>query len=573
MLVTLPTMPRLSQPRMSGVDATQVQTPVEQPSDLTERGRDCCKRRAWADAYQALSAADAAAPLCGDDLERLALSACLVDRDDDYLGALERAHLAHLDAGQWQRAVRCAFWLGLRLLFRGERGRASGWLTRARRLLEPNRGDCVEQGYLLLPGAQEQLDAGRCEIAHATAADAARIGERFGDTDLTSLARHLQGRALLQHGQVESGMALLDEVMVPVTAGQLSLLVTGLIYCSVIEGCHQIYAMARAREWTSALARWCDAQPAMVAFTGTCRVHRAEIMQFRGAWQEALEEAQRACRCFAHRVNRRACAAALYQQAEVHRLRGKLTAAETLYRQASDLGWDPQPGWALLRMAQGRIDDAAAAIGRSLTATTDALQRARLLPAQVEILLRAGEVTPARNACDELQQIAKGFEAAVLTALAAQARGAIELAQGDAAAAMGFLRCASGIWQDVEAPYEAARTRVLTAIGCLAMADKDGAELEFVAARAAFERLGAAADVLHIDKLTGVADRPRHNGLTARELQVLRLLATGITNKAIATEMFLSEKTVNRHTSNLFDKLDVHSRAAATAYAYEHKLI
>jgi hypothetical protein len=238
MLTTLPTMPRLSQPRMSGVDASHVPTPVEQAPDLTERGRDCCKRRAWADAYQALSAADAAAALCGDDLERLALSACLVDRDDDYLAALERAHRAHLDAGQWQRAVRCAFWLGLRLLFRGERGRASGWLSRARRLLTPDRGDCVEQGYLLLPGAQEQLDAGRCKMAHATAADAARLGERFNDADLTALARHLQGRALLQQGQVESGMALLDEVMVPVTAGQLSPLVTGLIYCSVIEGCH-----------------------------------------------------------------------------------------------------------------------------------------------------------------------------------------------------------------------------------------------------------------------------------------------------------------------------------------------
>lgn len=538
----------------------------------TERARGCLARREWAGAYEALVAADAALALGGDDLELLALSAYLVERDDDYLAALERAHHAHLDAGEWQRAVRCAFWLGLRLLLRGESGRASGWLTRARRLLEP-RADCVEHGYLLLPVVQEHLDAGRCDSAHAAAGEAAQIGERFGDADLTSLARHLQGRALIRHGQIESGMALLDEAMLPVAAGQLSPLVTGLIYCSAIEGCQQVYALARAGEWTAALARWCDAQPGMVAFTGTCLVHRAEIMQFHGAWQEALEEAQRACRCFAHRADRRAAAAAFCQQADVHRLRGDLDAAEAMYAQANDLGRDPQPGLALLRLAQGRIGEAAAAIGRAVGAAPDESERARLLPAQVEILLRAADVAQAGSACEELEQIARRFAAPVLRGSAAQARGAVALAHGDAAAALQCLRRALDIWHEVEAPYEAARTRVWIAGACRAMGDQDGAAMELSAARSAFERLGAAADVRHIERLTAAVDLRLPGGLSRRELEVLRLLATGRTNKAIAAVLFLSEKTVSRHTSNIFGKLDVRSRAAATAYAYEHHLL
>ena len=538
-----------------------------------EQARDCYKRRAWADAYSALSAVDHAAPLAGDDLELLAMSAYLIDKDDQYLEALERAHQAHLDAGRLDRAVRCAFWLGLRLLFRGDAGRASGWLSRARRLLDREIRDNVEHGYLLLPLVQQHLDAGNCEAAYAAAGDAAAIGDRFGEADLTALARHLQGRALMQQGRVQNGISLLDEAMVAVTAGELSPLVTGLVYCSVIDGCQQVYALARAREWTSALAQWCDAQPDMVAFTGICLVHRAEIMQIHGAWQEAIEEARRACQRFSHRVDQQAAAAALYQQAEVHRLRGEFAMAEATYRNASEWGWEPQPGLALLRMAQGRTDDAGAAIHRAMGTATGRLQRVRLLPAFVEIMLGAGDVHEARRACRELQDIAESFGTSVLGAMAAQARGAVELAEGDAYAALGSLRVAWSVWQDVEAPYAAARARVLTGLACCALGDNDGAEMEFGAAKAAFERLGAAPDLVRVRGLVQSARSGRPNGLTAREFQVLRLIAAGKTNKAIATELFLSEKTINRHVSNIFDKLDVHSRAAGTAYAYEHKLI
>jgi len=537
-----------------------------------ERGREYYGRRAWADAYQSLSLADQATALGGEDLELLAMAAYLIGRDDDYLRALERAHHARLAADERLPAVRCAFWLGLRLFFRGEVGGATGWLARAQRLLEHEEHECAEQGYLLLPVVEQQLAAGDCETAYATAASAAEIGERCGDADLIACARHDQGRIRIQQGQVEKGLALLDEVMVAVTAGELSSLVTGLMYCSVIQACQEVYAFGRAREWTAALAQWCEAQPEMVAFTGVCRVHRAEIMQLRGAWQEAIEEAQRA-RERSEGVSQQTVAAALYQQAEVHRLRGEFAAAEKAYRSASQSGLEPQPGLALLRLAQGRADAAVAAIRRAVSVTADRLQRTKLLPAHIEIALTVGDVQEARGACHELEEIAASFDTGVLGALAAHARGAVELAEGDASAALGSLRCAFEVWQRVEAPYAAARVRVLVALACRALGDEDGAALELDAARAAFEQLGAAPDVARIDTLARSVPSGRPHGLTRRELQVIRMVAAGKTNKAIAAELFLSERTVDRHVSNIFTKLDVPSRAAATAYAYRHKLI
>jgi DNA-binding CsgD family transcriptional regulator len=541
------------------------------PGEL-ERGREYYGRSAWADAYRSLSAADQAAPLEGEDLELLGMAAYLIGRDEDYLTALDRAHQAHLNAGNGLRAIRCAFWLGLRFLFRGETGRATGWFGRAQRLLEHQRHECAERGYMLLPIVDQQVAAGDVEAAYATAGKAAAIGERCGDADLIACTRMAQGRIRIQQGQIEQGLALLDEVMVAVAAGELSLLVTGLMYCSVIQACQEAYAFGRAREWTAALAEWCEGQPEMVAFTGVCRVHRAEIMQLRGAWQEAIEEAERA-RELAQLVSRQTAAAALYQQAEVHRLRGEFAAAEEAYRSASQWGLEPQPGLALLRLAQGRTDAAVAAIRRALSATADRLQRTKLLPAQVEIALTAGDVEDARAACRELEEIAASFDGGALGAMAACARGAVELAEGDAHAALGSLRRAFEVWQQIEAPYAAARMRELIGVACRMLGDDEGGGLEFDAARAVFEQLGAAPDLARIDSLIQGAPSGRAHGLTRRELQVIRMVAAGKTNKAIAAELFLSEKTVDRHVSNIFTKLDVPSRAAATAYAYEHKLI
>jgi ATP/maltotriose-dependent transcriptional regulator MalT len=542
------------------------------PSEL-ERARECYAQRKWGDAYDSLSRADQATPLGGNDLELLAMAAYLIGRDDEYLNALERAHHARLDAGERLRAVRCAFWLGLRLLFRGEAGRATGWFARAERLLEREEHECAERGYLLLPVVEQQLAAGDCEAAHATAVSAAEIGERCGDVDLIACARHQLGRIRIQQGQVENGLALLDEVMVAVTAGELSSLVTGLMYCSVIQACQEVYAFGRAREWTAALSRWCEKQPEMVAFTGACRVHRAEIMQLNGAWQDAIEEAQRA-RERSQGVNQQATAAAFYQQAEVHRLRGEFAAAEEAYRSASQWGWDPQPGLALLRLGQGRIDAAAAAIRRVVSTTTHRLQRSRLLPAYVEIMLTVGDIQEARGASGELEEIAESFGADVLNAMATHARGAVKLAEGDGQTALVLLRRAWQMWRQVEAPYPAARVRVLLGLACRALGDNDGGELELDAAKTVFEQLGAGPDLARTHALAqGAPPDHHHHGLTPRELQVLRLVAAGKTNKAIATELFLSDRTIDRHVSNIFTKLDVASRAAATAYVYTHKLI
>jgi DNA-binding CsgD family transcriptional regulator len=533
--------------------------------DQLKLGREAYRRRAWAAAYQAFLLADRATPLGVEDLELLATSAHLIGRDDEFLRVLDRAHHAHLNAGESVRATRCAFWLGLSLLLRGATGRATGWLARAQRLLKQR--DCVEQGYLLLPVAEQRLAEGHGDAAYTTASSAALIGDRFSEADLIACARHLQGRALIQQGQV------LDEAMVAVTVGELSPIMTGLVYCSVIEACQQAYALDRACEWTSALAQWCKQQPEMVAFTATCLVHRAEIMQLHGAWSDAIEEARRACTRFALGFDQKPPAAAFYQQAEVHRLRGEFAAAEEAYRSASQGGWEPQPGLALLRMAQGRTDTAALAIRRVLNATTDRLQRTKLLPAYIEITLATGAIQEARDACRALEEIAASFGTNVLSAMAAQARGAVALADGDAQAALGALRHAWQVWQEVEVPYLAARVRVLMGLACRTLGDDDGGGLELDAARTVFDQLGAAPDLARIDALTQRAASGHSKRLTPRELQVLRLVVTGKTNKAIATELFLSVKTVDRHVSNIFTKLNVSSRAAATAYAYEHKLI
>ena len=338
----------------------------------------------------------------------------------------------------------------------------------------------------------------------------------------------------------------------------------------MIDGCQQVYALDRAREWTSALAQWCEAQPEMVAFSGVCQVHRAEIMQLRGEWPEAIEEARRAGERCAQAGNAQAAAAAFYQQAEVHRLRGEFAAAEGAYRSASRSGTEPQPGLALLRLAQGRTDAAAAAIRRAVNATTEPLA-AHAVAASLRRDHAGGRRHRAR--ARRLHRVATArarLRRPRADAMAAYARGAVELAEGDAQAALGSLRRASIVWQQVEAPYVAARVRVLVGLACRALGDDEGGRLELEAARAVFERLGAAPDLARIDALLrGVPPAARH-GLTPREMQVLRLVAAGKTNKAIASELSLSEKTIDRHVSNIFGKLDVASRSAATAYAYEH---
>lgn len=539
-------------------------------ADLAHRGRESYARRAWSEAYQALAGADLQSPLPCEDLERLAATAYLIGHDTEFQQLQERLHRLHCESGSRAAAARSAFWLALTTLFRGEAGQANAWIARGQQLI--GEFDCAERGYLLLPVAEQQLRAGDAVGAAALASEAASVGQRLSDSDLTSLARHVQGRALIQQGQILSGLGRLDEAMLAVVADEITPICTGLLYCSVLEACRHVYALGRAQEWTAAFSRMCQQQPEMVAFTDTCLVHRAEIMQFRGAWPDAMAEAARACeRCV--QFDREPPAAALYQQGEIHRLRGEFSQADEAYRAASERGRDPQPGLALLRLAQGRIDSANATLKRLMCATTDRPRRAGLLPAYLEVTLAAGDLQAACGACDELHELAESFATDVLRGAAAQARGAIALAGNDPAAALDPLRRAFEIWTRLDAPYEAARARVLLGRACGALGDDESRSLEFTGAKRAFERLGARADLAAL-VADEIPDRTaREHPLTARELDVLRLISTGNTNKAIAARLRLSGRTVDRHVSNILSKLDVPSRAAATAYAYDHKLL
>jgi DNA-binding NarL/FixJ family response regulator len=471
------------------------------------------------------------------------------------------------------RAARCAFWLAFALLNKGATARASGWINRLRRLIESTGFECAEHGYLLELDALRTIFEGDNETAAVLFHQAAEIGDQFDEPDLATLARHGQGRALLRLGQRARGIALLDEAMVAVTSGEVSPIVAGDVYCSTIEACGELFDVRRAREWTATLSEWCASQPDLVPYRGQCLVHRAEILQLHGAWRDALEQSQRACEWLSRPPVHPAVGAALYRRAELHRLRGELGQAEQAYRLAGRAGRDPQPGLALLWLAQNRVGAAAAAIGRLLSETRGDVERADLLAASVEILLATGDVQAARVASVALSDIAAGLDAVFLNAASAKCRGAVLLRQGDARTALNVLREAEAAWLQLDAPYEAARTRMLISQACLQLGDVASAELELDAARLTFESLGAASDLRQLESLRSGSPSVAEAGLTAREAQVIRLLAAGKTNRAIAAELVISEKTVARHVSNVFCKLNLSSRAAATAYAYEHQLI
>jgi DNA-binding NarL/FixJ family response regulator len=542
-------------------------------ADSLDRGRASYGRHDWADAVAALAAADQASPLEPDDLVLLALATYLIGRDDECTGLLERAHHDYLARAAVEPAARCAFWLAFFLLGGGQFERGSGWVARGRRLLDADRRECVEQGYLLFAAGMMAIFQGDLAGAYATFAAAGEIGERFADADVVTLARHGQGRALIRQGRDADGKALLDEAMVAVTSGAVSPVVVGDVYCSVIQACEESFDLRRAQAWTAALSHWCEAQPDLVPYRGQCLLHRAEIMQLHGAWPDAIAEIERAAARLAARPSRSAEADAFYRRAELHRLAGEFDAAEEAYRQASRSGREPQPGLALLRLTQGQADAACAAIRRVVDEAGSFVARSRLLPAHVEIMLAAGDIEAARAGADELAAMARNLDAPLLRARATHAQGAVLLAEGDARGALAALREASGAWHELDAPHEAACTRALIGLACRGLGDEDGAAMELDAARWTFVELGAAPDVARIDALSRTAGARAAGGLSARELEVLRLVAAGKTNRAIAADLVLSEKTVARHVSNIFAKLGVSSRAAATAHAYEHDLV
>jgi ATP/maltotriose-dependent transcriptional regulator MalT len=537
-----------------------------------ERGRELVARRSWSAAYDSLAAADPAA-LSAQDLELLATAAFMLGRDDAYIDAWELAHHSHVRAGDPVRAALCTWWIGDYLRFRGDGARASGWFARGRRLLDQVADDCVARGYLLLPAVHEHVAAGDHEAAAALAGRAGEVGARLGDPDLVALALMEQGHALVRQGRVADGLRLVDETMVAVTTEDLSPVVAGTVYCNTIAFCRGVFELGRARAWTEAHTEWCERQSDMVAYMGVCVVHRAEIMTLAGDWSAAMVEARRADAYTRGVLNERVAGQAAYSRGELHLLRGELRRAEEAYREASRRGREPQPGLALLRLAQGEAEAAGAALRRALGEVTEPLRRAALLPAYIEIEVAVGELDRARAACRDLEGIADRQGGPALAAMSDYARGVVDLAGDDAPAALVALRRACRAWQELDAPRETARTRVLIGRACAALGDPDTAAMELEAARETFAKLGAAPDLARVDALIPRGAGRDDHGLTTRELEILRVLATGKTNREIAAALVISDHTVRRHLQNIFAKLGVSSRAAATAFAFRHDLV
>ena len=529
--------------------------------------------RRWADAYDALTVADAADPLGPADLERLAIAAYCTGRSDESARAWAQVYNAHLAAGDFAGAALAAAWCSFGHLNRGEFAMGSGWLRRAQALCQEHDLDCPASGFALCQVAAGAMFGADYAGALALFGEAQRIADRLRDPDGMTLARLGRGQCLTFLGRAREGFPLLDEVMVAITSDDVSPLVVGLAFCAAIECCQQALDVRRAQEWTVALSRWCAEQPDLVPYRGNCLIHRSEILALHGAWAEAYDEAERARRWLADVAAAPVVGSAYYQLGELHRLRGAYRDAESAYEQASQFGRETQPGLGLLRLAQGHVESAAAAIRRALDETTNSTRRPPLLSAQVAVCIAAGDIAGARLAAQQLGEIAAQLDAPVLRAQALHADGAVVLASGEPGAALASLRAAWMLWQELDSPYEGARARVLIGEACRALGDQDSAEMEFDAARWVFQELGAAPELSRLQKLSRSKHMETRGGLSLRELQVLRLVAAGKANRSIADELFLSEKTVHRHVSNIFTKLGVGSRAAATAYAFKNGLV
>ena len=519
--------------------------------------------RNWRGAHHGFIAAREEVPLDADDLSALGHACWWLGLMDESRAAGEEAYRLYLEAGNNRRAAYCAFDTAYAYFLKGDQAVGSGWLGRAQRLLA-DEADCAEQGYLLYFAVETNLGGG--EETMAKARQVQGFGRRHGDPNLVAAGIVAEGRVLIKLGRAHEGVALLDEGMLEASTRDLSPNWAGNIYCHLMAACYELGDIGRAAAWTQSTSDWCDRLAPAVLFKGICRVHRAQVMQIRGEWTQAQDEAERVCEDVAH-IHVGVVAEGRYQIGEIKRLRGDLEGAEQAYEAGHQLGRDPEPGLALLRLAQGRADAAGVLIRSALAGVEDRLARAPFLAAQVEIAIAGGDEATASAAADELDEVASVYGSSGLRATARRCRGAVLLATGRTEEALSTLRTACSGWTELEAPYDCAKVRVLLARAYRRLGDVESSDRELEAARAAFEALGATLDAAAV---AGQRRAALPNGLTEREAEVLALVAAGCTNRQIADELVLSQKTVARHVSNIFIKLEVTTRTGAARFAFEH---
>jgi ATP/maltotriose-dependent transcriptional regulator MalT len=543
---------------------------VQDHAEIVQAARDALARRDWATARRDFLAAKARDALGSDDFYALAEADWWLGLTQEALGAYEESYHRYLREDRRQRAAMSAMELAGTLFLRGDLAEGSGWLSRFHRLLQeiPEGVEHAYAKYFELEGRAARMPV-QDVLQQAQLIE--EVARRHSDPDLAAITLVLQGRALIRSGHIGHGMALLDEAMLDATSEQMNPAWAGNIYCNMIAACHELGDLRRMRQWTQSLARWCKQIPPAVLFTGVCRVHQAQLLTVSGAWQQAEHEASRVC-IDLEGIQVESVAAAHYAVGEIRLRQGDLSGAKSALEEADRLGHDPQPALALVRLAEGYPDSARAMLDIALTASAGhPLARAPLLAAFVEVTLDEDDVGAARTAADELGEIAAACDTEVFRAISCKASGAVLAAETRWIEALPALREACRIWQDLDAPYDAARARLLLAQTCNALSDSDGAVRALDDAADTFQRLGARLDERKVAALRHA--RPLPDGLTQREAEVLALVAAGQTNRQIAAALVISHKTVARHLSNIFTKCGLTTRAGATAYAFEHRLL
>jgi len=482
----------------------------------------------------------------------------------------ELGHRRLVADGLTTRAAQEAIGLGFLLMLRGDLAAGSGWIHRGRSLLEQSSDD-LATGYSAQLDAEDALQSGDLDRAIECARDACDVARRTGDHSLHSLALMTEGTARLSRGTMPEALSILDEAMLPVQAGAVPPDFAGNLYCQMIAICWELSDLRRAREWTAAIARWCEGFESAVMFSGICRMHQVQLLQVTGEWDIAAEQAHVVCTELVG-MNVAVVAEGHYLRADLLRLRGRVNEAEDAYFRAHELGRDPQPGLALLRAQSGQVVAAVASLRSSVMAHRGPpYGRAPLLRALVDVAVDAHDLDAALGASTELSDIAQRWRSDGLLAAAAHARGVVALGSDQPTNAIAALREAVSRWRELDAPYDCAKARIVLAQALSGFGDHTSAQLELQAAQRTLTDLGATVDLCRLAESTAGASAS-YGGLTTRETEILALVARGDTNRQIAQVLVISEKTVARHLANVHRKLGVSTRTAAVAWARRNGL-